>query len=180
VDVLFQEEYRMQKLQESAPVSRANGDDEKRDPRTSSDDKDDSSIRTIHSVEPASILGKTGGASNEQDTAAEESPSIPTIKISTDSDHEREQLQAAEAGGMAAPNGTMDGPAPGVEKPHAAAHDGAKDGLGITEGPPVDGETPASPKAEEEKPSGSSFQNKRLCERWLDNLFMVLYEVRGG
>ena len=25
-----------------------------------------------------------------------------------------------------------------------------------------------------------SFSNKRLCERWLDNLFMVLYEVRGG
>jgi hypothetical protein len=23
------------------------------------------------------------------------------------------------------------------------------------------------------------FQNKRLCERWLDNLFMVLYEVLG-
>jgi hypothetical protein len=24
-----------------------------------------------------------------------------------------------------------------------------------------------------------SFSNKRLCERWLDNLFMVLYEVSG-
>ena len=24
---------------------------------------------------------------------------------------------------------------------------------------------------------GFSFSNKRLCERWLDNLFMVLYEV---
>ncbi|ORY83686.1 Chs5p-Arf1p-binding proteins-domain-containing protein [Protomyces lactucae-debilis] len=38
--------------------------------------------------------------------------------------------------------------------------------------------------SEEEKPEGSqikaepqpSFQDKRLCERWLDNLFMVLYE----
>ena len=25
--------------------------------------------------------------------------------------------------------------------------------------------------------SSSTFQSKRLCERWLDNLFMVLYEV---
>ena len=27
-----------------------------------------------------------------------------------------------------------------------------------------------------EQPSYNAFQNKRLCERWLDNLFMVLYE----
>lgn len=27
-------------------------------------------------------------------------------------------------------------------------------------------------------PQDYSFSNKRLCERWLDNLFMVLYEVR--
>ncbi len=26
---------------------------------------------------------------------------------------------------------------------------------------------------------GFSFSNKRLCERWLDNLFMILYEVRS-
>ena len=35
-------------------------------------------------------------------------------------------------------------------------------------------------KGKEEPPSPSepfSFSNKRLCERWLDNLFMVLYEV---
>jgi hypothetical protein len=25
----------------------------------------------------------------------------------------------------------------------------------------------------------SMFQTKRLCERWLDNLFMVLYEVQS-
>jgi len=33
--------------------------------------------------------------------------------------------------------------------------------------------------AENERSEGFSFSNKRLCERWLDNLFMVLYEVRG-
>jgi hypothetical protein len=51
-------------------------------------------------------------------------------------------------------------------------------------------EKPATSVAPEEKDEESSdsdkkpaekythFQNKRLCERWLDNLFMVLYEVR--
>lgn len=29
-------------------------------------------------------------------------------------------------------------------------------------------------------PQDYSFSNKRLCERWLDNLFMVLYEVVTG
>ena len=36
------------------------------------------------------------------------------------------------------------------------------------------------PNLVEENADGSSrslFQSKRLCERWLDNLFMVLYEV---
>lgn len=37
---------------------------------------------------------------------------------------------------------------------------------------PIDSvKTPATQKY-------THFQNKRLCERWLDNLFMVLYEVR--
>ena len=40
----------------------------------------------------------------------------------------------------------------------------------------------ATAASEEETSWGStdasSFMNKQLCERWLDNLFMVLYEVR--
>jgi hypothetical protein len=31
--------------------------------------------------------------------------------------------------------------------------------------------------AETNNENHSMFQSKRLCERWLDNLFMVLYEV---
>ena len=50
----------------------------------------------------------------------------------------------------------------GPQKPELAAADPEKE----------DGEgTPSSSET-------FSFSNKRLCERWLDNLFMVLYEVR--
>ena len=35
---------------------------------------------------------------------------------------------------------------------------------------------PESSDGEKPKSQGSPFQDKRLCERWLDNLFMVLYE----
>lgn len=35
----------------------------------------------------------------------------------------------------------------------------------------------ADSKAQAPPPQDYSFSNKRLCERWLDNLFMVLYEV---
>lgn len=37
---------------------------------------------------------------------------------------------------------------------------------------------PPNSAEDSSKEHGSSmFQSKRLCERWLDNLFMVLYEV---
>jgi hypothetical protein len=177
----------MQKLQETTPALRADENGAKRGetaPAESGKD-DDASICTLHSAEPSVAGDERSRASQSDDRHAADSPSqqsIPTIKISTESDREHEQLQ--EGGDVgAAPNGmpdsprtTMDGPAPGLEKPNAA-HDGAKDGLGISEMAAADGEA-ASSNEEEEKTPGPSFTNKRLCERWLDNLFMVLYEVR--
>lgn len=46
-------------------------------------------------------------------------------------------------------------PHPALERPEQLAHDGADEAEGF---------------------EGSAFSNKRLCERWLDNLFLVLYE----
>jgi hypothetical protein len=85
---------------------------------------------------------------------APESPAIPTIKVSTESDGERErkELDAFEQAGEST-SSTMAGEAPGLVKP-----------LNVE-------------AKEEKEEKGSSFTNKRLCERWLDNLFMVLYEV---
>ncbi|TFK20379.1 chaps-domain-containing protein [Coprinopsis marcescibilis] len=82
---------------------------------------------------------------------------IPTIKISSDedtSDAEEEEADIAQT--PVAPKSEANG----VQKPQQAA------------GEDQDGsDTSNQPAAEP-----FSFTNKRLCERWLDNLFMVLYE----
>lgn len=58
-----------------------------------------------------------------------------------------------------------------LEKPTAAAAHADDDGADGNNGT-------RSPRPEKMmQQDGFSFSNKRLCERWLDNLFMVLYEV---
>ena len=114
---------------------------------------------------------------------------IPTIRISTESDGEREreasttepaeepeQREAHEEGneeeGMeedeSKDSTKVNGTAPVIhdtlEKPIQAAADNSS---GTEDAAP----TPAATT------DSFSFSNKRLCERWLDNLFMVLYEV---
>lgn len=56
---------------------------------------------------------------------------------------------------------------PVIEKPEQAVDAGEKDES--AEDPEAPGESSAK--------KYTHFQNKRLCERWLDNLFMLLYEV---
>ncbi|KAI6158079.1 Chs5p-Arf1p-binding proteins-domain-containing protein [Pisolithus tinctorius] len=117
---------------------------------------DDASIKGVR--------GSGGSKASELDNKLEEvlnpSDSIPVIRVSTESDIERELAES----GRATPNGKdTDGPAsvitsPIVERPLTAA---------------ANEEAEASPATPQE---GFSFTNKRLCERWLDNLFMVLYE----
>lgn len=86
---------------------------------------------------------------------------LPTIRISTESN--RERVKEAEANG--------DGDAEEQEKEEAP--DAAKPKLEKpTTAELADGESTPNPSQE-----AFSFSNKRLCERWLDNLFMVLYEV---
>lgn len=83
---------------------------------------------------------------------------IPTISISTESDRENAPAAAADA----------------LERPvQAAAGDEEDDVAGDKDAKKA--KEPASPLPQEP----FSFSNKRLCERWLDNLFMVLYEVRA-
>lgn len=87
-------------------------------------------------------------------------PEIPQIRVSTESDSDREPDGDGEAdtGDEAPPPPTSSIPAEEVERPRQAAANEDEE----VEGPVQD----------------FSFSNKRLCERWLDNLFMVLYEVR--
>ena len=115
---------------------------------------DDASTRGVHSPqESGTSEGQLGVMSG-----------IPIIRVSTESEIERE-LAAAANGGLVEDeqheaekeNGVT---SPTLERPvvAAAADEDAAEGS-------------------KEGQDAFSFTNKRLCERWLDNLFMVLYEV---
>ena len=123
---------------------------------------DDASTRTVHSS-GGSKASEPGGKTD--DGGLSSSNSIPIIRVSTESEIEKELAESSRT----TPNGTDkdgDGPSlagPTVEKPTAAAA--------------ANEEVESSPSTPQEM---FSFTNKRLCERWLDNLFMVLYEVGGN
>ena len=166
----MEEEYRMQKVQNDVRRAslRANGVQPTETDvsqmviyedgtvgRSSSDD--DNSTRAIVSPTP------------EDDSTLHVNNNIPTIRISTESgrdlDEEEEEEEEKDVAGTdekkdeAKQNGIHNGAA--LEKPVQAAAGEAED---------ADGDVPPA--------EPFSFSNKRLCERWLDNLFMVLYEVR--
>lgn len=125
------------------------------------------------------------------------SQSIPTIKISTDSDHEREQKAIDEheesehdpvnesiSSSVSVEPPPLEKPAlaqagPAHERTDSAAQGNAISTAGSSGQPSANRSAPSSngPHSDDSPASGSSFTNKRLCERWLDNLFMVLYEV---
>ncbi|KAL0579640.1 bud site selection protein [Marasmius crinis-equi] len=99
-------------------------------------------------------------------------PTIPMIRISSESDREREEAEAEENGNgdLGKVNGFKfdAGEGSGLEKPAQAAAGEEED---------VTSDTGEHAHASHKQPSEAfSFSNKRLCERWLDNLFMVLYE----
>jgi hypothetical protein len=109
----------------------------------------------------------------------EPASAVPTIRISTDSSRENDKKE--EENGQPEPavhdkddteesesesKDTVDrkiekGKAKEVERPVKAAGEGDQN---VNEASPASVQEPFS------------FSNKRLCERWLDNLFMVLYE----
>ncbi|KZT68355.1 chaps-domain-containing protein [Daedalea quercina L-15889] len=187
---VMEEEYRMQKAQSelrsyspATTPNSANGVLPKREAslpdsatlvsKVQADD--DASTRGIAS--PASA-GHSQNPSAADGLVADASPNgIPQIRISTESDRERTQAQAeaeaeaekADEEGEKAVNGNGEavensvGPTAGdvLERPMQAA---AGAGDGAQDGESSGGQEPFS------------FSNKRLCERWLDNLFMVLYE----
>jgi len=145
---------------------------------TNGDADDDASVRAVK--ESPSQRSRQGSLAIAD---------IPTIRISTESDGEREAAVAeavkepeqqgesqeeineedvtdeGEGGDSTKVNGTTPVVHAPLEKPVQAAADNSS---GAEDAAP----TPATTI------DAFSFSNKRLCERWLDNLFMVLYEVR--
>ena len=112
--------------------------------------EDDSSTRAIVSPVPK----------DDPHDSSLHASNIPTIRISTESDRDLDEEEKDVAGAdERKQNGIHHGAA--LEKPVQAAAGEADD---------ADGDNPTTTEP-------FSFSNKRLCERWLDNLFMVLYEV---
>jgi len=92
---------------------------------------------------------------------------IPTIRVSSESDTEREIAESSH-----------------VDVNDIVKEDEAKESAGV-QSPALEkpmqaaaGEEPEPSQPPNSNQEAFSFTNKRLCERWLDNLFMVLYEVR--
>ncbi|KAF5389777.1 hypothetical protein D9757_006011 [Collybiopsis confluens] len=116
-------------------------------------------------------------------------PGIPTIRISTESDRHLDEDgndvpgDVAVAGSGTGVNGKRrtsfdESRDVYLEKPAPAQAPSEDDGEKEKDG------APPSPQTQNADADGDatqqqqqfSFSNKRLCERWLDNLFMVLYE----
>lgn len=104
---------------------------------------------------------KNGTGGNDPDVDAITN-GIPTIRISTESNRERSKTGEATTNGTET-NGDQP-PESNLEKPVQAAD--------ATQDTTTESGTSAAQQ------EAFSFTNKRLCERWLDNLFMVLYEVQ--
>ncbi|KZS97343.1 chaps-domain-containing protein [Sistotremastrum niveocremeum HHB9708] len=117
------------------------------------------------------------------------SPGVPVIKVSSESDREKEfgasESPSASAstsnGGETKMNGN--GEIGGIEKPSAAATPADSHSIPhqSPNGHAHNDSTSTEPGQTGQEASGTgqdgfSFTNKRLCERWLDNLFMCLYE----
>lgn len=161
----MEEEYRMQKAHAEGPSS------------SSTVIHEDGSVTLAGQMSTLSTKDTDDNASTKAVISANHSPSqsgangngaIPTIRISTESQRGG-KTESDNAEEVSKTNGVQDGEAGvsqvasvSVERPVQAAAGEHKEDNGPS----------AQPQHE-----AFSFSNKRLCERWLDNLFMVLYEV---
>lgn len=140
---------------QSAPPTKVTHED------GSKDADDNASTRGMVSPTPSTpdedAEGEKGDGDSETLVAA--ANGLPSIRVTPDSANEN----ALNGRGAAKDNGVNNNDAvDSLEKPVQAAEN-------------QEGES-GQPQSQEP----FSFSNKRLCERWLDNLFMVLYEVCTG
>lgn len=170
---VMEEEYRMQKAQvETRAIS---GTDDVKGPKVVIHE-DGQAVRKSSDDDDASTRGMMSASSTDFRTSvtdkhpSDEPAGVPTIKVSTDDSETRTEDGTQETGETVATRKS-------VETAETAVNNIQVD--------PVE-RPPQSAVGEEEKPLEAhsltdkepfSFSNKRLCERWLDNLFMVLYEV---
>ncbi|KAI0634831.1 chaps-domain-containing protein [Trametes polyzona] len=171
---VMEEEYRMQKAQSERPQSATGGKVIHEDGTVSSPQRGDSlqgaaAARADDDASTRGVASPTQSAPDEDGQGAENvtdpetlanANGLPTIRISTESAREQAAKDnAANGHEETKENGVQEAPGQTLEKPVQAAENNQ------------DGEGGQSASQEP-----FSFSNKRLCERWLDNLFMVLYE----
>ncbi|EKM76460.1 hypothetical protein AGABI1DRAFT_78549 [Agaricus bisporus var. burnettii JB137-S8] len=174
---VMEEEYRMQKAQ--LDIQKTTGLNGTGKEATADNDVGNVVIHedgTIHSDDNVSTRAMLSPSSTKRTSIADDGPMpIPTIRVSTESDratrdstlvdrpNENATETEAETEAVEHPeNGAPHDEVKGLEKPVQAA--ASEEKKGSTDVPPSPSQEPFS------------FSNKRLCERWLDNLFMVLYE----
>jgi hypothetical protein len=168
---VMEEEYRMQQQNQSSaqtPVTpHVDGVDD------TEDEDDKASIKALHEIEPP--LDSAQGH-----MSVPNSP-IPTIKVSSESDGERDRLRAEgilphendaapETNGEHEEEDLPPKETKPLERPSAVTTK-SEVGPNHAQQPPDSAATYSS-----EGDSTLPFSNKRLCERWLDNLFMVCFE----
>lgn len=166
---VMEEEYRNQKASHQRE-----DDDEVEDQHVNGVVYEDGSVRdsTITAVasgddhpvdadDDASIRGMVSPTQSDHDASKTEN-GIPSIHVSSegDSDEPEESSETAVNGVKTEHFGDKTT----ISKPERAASD-------------VDEEEDSERKREIKASEALSLNNKRLCERWLDNMFMCLYEV---
>ncbi|KAK9900039.1 chaps-domain-containing protein [Cystobasidium minutum MCA 4210] len=197
---VMEEEYRMQKqMQDGVPIVEGEETNGSSHPDNGADDYASthalrSSTTESHRPQSPSALSQskqrthTNGSISPADDPQKqlerspEPPSspIPEIRIS----EHNEDSDEANADVDNELKSSMNGPAPGVDKPATShvseAHDAHTDEIAKEAGATADSQNneQASTPQDQNKQGAvrPSLMNKRLCERWLDNLFMVLYE----
>ncbi|TFY70755.1 hypothetical protein EVG20_g2256 [Dentipellis fragilis] len=184
---VMEEEYRMQKAQTDIHTV-VNGDGEGPEVvihedgtvvpagRLASGDDLDDNASTRGIVSPESRHGSAKGSTSNADLKGEveEQPNgIPTIRISTESNREKAKAEEEQTNGDAKVNGVHAAGA-ALQQPVQAAAGEAEQENSDSTGNAGQGSGSANAAPSQEP---FSFSNKRLCERWLDNLFMVLYEA---
>ncbi|KAG6857043.1 hypothetical protein H0H87_010397 [Tephrocybe sp. NHM501043] len=169
---VMEEEYRMQKAQTeiNQVVAETNGTQEQDAGRVVIHEDGTVAPRLRNSLSSPDDNASTRGMLSKDSSldVNGHDASIPMIRVSSESDRERER-EEEDISRAATPKVQINGEAETehgitdtLEKPvqAAAGEEGQSEGEDLV--------------AADQEPF--SFSNKRLCERWLDNLFMVLYE----
>jgi tetratricopeptide (TPR) repeat protein len=165
---VMEEEYRMQKAQ--ADIQKVVTSNGARDVNKSDTVIHEDGSVTVGSATLADDDASTRGMSSPL-SESESKPeienglnvsAIPIIRVSSESDTEREIAESTRNGIAEQDEATASASVQSMtlEKPMQAAA----------------GEEPEPSQSSNSNQEAFSFTNKRLCERWLDNLFMVLYE----